>query len=261
MKIIFIYILTAVVSISGICQQGQSFHGKKCAVVLTYDDALNVHLDKVIPVLDSLGLKGTFYLTANAPGCTKRIDDWKQAAAKGHELGNHTLFHPCVGDQPGREFVIPEYNLNNYTVKRMVDEISMTNAFLQTLDGKTKRTFAFTCGDTKIHDTAFIDLVKENIVAARTVYPGMPQQKDVQLYNLPCYGINGHTGEQMIKLVNEAMKTNGLLIFLFHGVGGEHPINVSLEAHNELLHFLKQHENEIWIPTALELAEYINQQK
>src|SRR5689334_12514889 len=71
--------------------------GKKCAVVLTYDDALNTHLDHVIPLLDSFGLKGTFYLTAYAPAC-KRIDDWRKAAAEGHELGNHTLFHPCIGN-------------------------------------------------------------------------------------------------------------------------------------------------------------------
>jgi sialate O-acetylesterase len=65
---------------------------RKCAVVLTYDDALNVHLDKVIPALDSLAMKGTFYLSAFYPGCKSRIADWR-AASKGHELGNHTLFH------------------------------------------------------------------------------------------------------------------------------------------------------------------------
>ena len=33
----------------------------------TYDDALNVHLDNVIPALDSLNLKGTFYLSGYFP--------------------------------------------------------------------------------------------------------------------------------------------------------------------------------------------------
>jgi sialate O-acetylesterase len=49
-----------------------------------------------------------------------------------------------------------EYDMNNYTVRRMVDETRMTNLFLQALDGKTKRTFAFTCGDMKIGDSSFI---------------------------------------------------------------------------------------------------------
>ena len=47
-------------------QSNAAWQGKKCAVVLTYDDALNVHLDNVIPLLDSLNFKGTFYLTAFA---------------------------------------------------------------------------------------------------------------------------------------------------------------------------------------------------
>ena len=94
---------------------------KKAAVVITYDDAINQHLDNAIPVLDSLGLKATFYVIATT----------------GHELGNHTLYHPCVGGK-GREWVRPEYDLRNYTVQRMLDETRMTNLFLRAMDGKTK---------------------------------------------------------------------------------------------------------------------------
>jgi peptidoglycan/xylan/chitin deacetylase (PgdA/CDA1 family) len=63
---------------------------KKCAVVIIYDDAINEHLDNAIPVLDSLGLKATFYLTAYSPACVKRLKEWRGVAASGHELGNHT---------------------------------------------------------------------------------------------------------------------------------------------------------------------------
>jgi len=80
------------------------WNGKKCAVALTYDDGLNVHLDKVIPVLDSAGFKGTFYLTGCREGVSRRIEDWRKAAARGHELGNHTLFHPCVAVANGRDY-------------------------------------------------------------------------------------------------------------------------------------------------------------
>src|SRR6187549_2205138 len=86
-------------------QNKTPWNGKKCAVVLTYDDALNVHLDNVVPLLDSLGLKATFYLSAYFPGCKERIAEWRKVAAHGHELGNHTLFHPCLGNIPGRSWV------------------------------------------------------------------------------------------------------------------------------------------------------------
>ena len=55
-------------------------NGKKCAVSLTYDDALNIDLDKVIPALDSVKLKGTFYLIASSKAFTNRLKEWKVAA-------------------------------------------------------------------------------------------------------------------------------------------------------------------------------------
>ena len=54
-------------------QFNQPWQGKKCAVVLTYDDAINQHLDNAIPVLDSLGLKATFYLTAFSTSMQTRL--------------------------------------------------------------------------------------------------------------------------------------------------------------------------------------------
>jgi sialate O-acetylesterase len=69
--------------------------------------------------------------------------------------------------------------------------------------------------------------------------------------------MNGQTGEQMIALVKEAMRTHTLLVFLFHGVGGGHSLNVSLKAHSLLLHFLKEHEKDIWIAPMVEIADYI----
>src|SRR5882757_6592437 len=107
-------------------QNNGPWRGKKAAVVLTYDDGYVQQLDNAIPVLDSLGLKATFYLSANFPAISERLNDWKKIAANGYELGNHTLYHPCAGGA-GREWVSKEYDMNTYTVKRMTDEIRMTN--------------------------------------------------------------------------------------------------------------------------------------
>jgi peptidoglycan-N-acetylglucosamine deacetylase len=242
---------------SATSQFNQPWRGKKCAVVFTYDDALNVHLDNAIPLLDSLAMKGTFYLTAFASGCKERLADWKKAAAKGHEMGNHTLFHPCIGGITGREWVKPDYDLNNYTVQRMVDETRMTNVLLEAIDGKTKRTFAYTCGDMKIGDSSFIRNLKNDFVAARAVRNEMHPIDQIDLYNVDCYAVNGETGEEMIDWVKKAMKTRSLLVVLFHGVGGEHSLNVSLPAHSQLLHFVKQNEKDIWIAPMIDVAEYI----
>jgi hypothetical protein len=73
------------------------------------------------------------------------------------------------------------------------------------------------------------------------------------------YMINGQTGEQLIALVKQAMEKKALLVLLFHGVGGEHDLNVSLEAHSKLLHFLKENEKDIWVAPLIDIAGYIKQ--
>jgi peptidoglycan/xylan/chitin deacetylase (PgdA/CDA1 family) len=67
---------------------------KKVIIVLTYDDGLASQLDIAIPQLDSLGFKATFFLTGYVG--PKTIPRWRQVALKGHELANHSLYHPCL---------------------------------------------------------------------------------------------------------------------------------------------------------------------
>jgi peptidoglycan/xylan/chitin deacetylase (PgdA/CDA1 family) len=242
-------------------QANKAWQGKKCAVVLTYDDALNVHLDNAIPVLDSLSFKATFYLSGAFDGCKKRLKDWRKAAETGHELGNHTLFHPCDGSKSGRSWLTAERDLSKYSVQRMTDEIKATNILLEAIDGKTQRTFAYTCGDMEINGNNFMDSLRNDFVAARAVRHEMHTLNDVDLYNVDCYMINGETGAQMIDLVKKAMDSSKLLVFLFHGVGGEHGINVDLQAHRELLYFLKNNEKDVWIAPMIEVAEHIKKQQ
>ena len=75
MKNIFLFFLL-ILSIVSYAQNENHWKGKKCAVVATYDDAINQHLDNAIPVLDSLGLKATFYVTAFSTPRQTRFNDW-----------------------------------------------------------------------------------------------------------------------------------------------------------------------------------------
>ena len=69
------------------------------AVSLTFDDGLRSHLATAIPMLDEYGLNGTFYLNppreGNAADWSARLAPWRVAAGNGHEIGNHSLTHPC----------------------------------------------------------------------------------------------------------------------------------------------------------------------
>ena len=236
--------------------QSNKWNGYKAAVVLTYDDALNVHLDNVVPALDSAGFKGTFYLTVSSQAFIKRMDEWKLAAIKGHELGNHTMYHPCRGGAD-RTWVRPEYDLNTYTIKRIEDEIKMTNVMLQTIDGKTERTFAYPCADTKAGGQSYIEAITDDFVGARGVRDEIIPFGKVDLYNTASFSMVNASGESMIELVKKGMKENGLVVFLFHGVGGEHNLNVDLKEHQKLVHFLKQNQNDVWVAPFIDVVKFL----
>lgn len=257
MKNIFLLFSITALALSLPAQSNNAWKGKRAAVVLTYDDGLNVHLTNTIPSLDSAGLRGTFYISDYANNLQSQISGWRKAAAKRHELANHTVWHPCEGGRAGREFVKGDYDMRFYTVRRITDEIRMMNNLLKAIDGKKKRTFAFPCGDTKIGDTAYIEGLQADFIAARGVSGVMPTINNVNLYDFPGLMVNGQTGDELIALVKQAEQKGALLVFLFHGVGGEHGLNVSLPAHRQLLQYLKQKQKDIWVAPLVEVAEYV----
>lgn len=237
-------------------QDKKLWNNKKCAIVLTYDDALDVHLDNVIPLLDSLNLKGTFYIIGSSDDFKRRMEDWRKAGKKGHELGNHSLFHPCNGG-PGRDFVTPGNDLRNYTLERTVNEILATNTLLKAVDGKDKRSFAYPCGDLKAGDSLYFNRLRKDLTGARGVRSAMNTIDKVNTDNIDSYMISNHSADYMINLVKEAVRTNSLLVFLFHGVGGGHNINVELSEHNKLLRYLGQNQKDIWVTTLVDAAGYV----
>lgn len=53
-----------------------------------------MHWHEVAPLLEAKGMRATFY-TPISPGFRTDLESWRSLAAAGHELGNHTVFHPA----------------------------------------------------------------------------------------------------------------------------------------------------------------------
>lgn len=237
------------------------WNGKKCAVALTYDDGLNIHLDKVMAVLESAGLRGTFYLTINRGAVRNRIEDWRAAAQRGHELGNHTLFHPCIAYGPQRDYrgwVKPEYDLSRYSVTRYADEILIANTFLKMIDGKDKRTLALPCGDdTAQRGQSVIPLVRDAFVGIRLAN-GENDNERLDVMRVRALSVDDrYSARDLIQMVKAAEQNRRLLVFLFHGVGGEHLDNVAADKHDALVRYLKSMESSIWTAPLIEILESV----
>ncbi len=238
-------------------------NGQKAAVSLSYDDALNSQLDHAIPTLNKYGLKGTFYLQLSSPVIDQRLAEWRAAAATGHELGNHTLFHQCSKSQPGRDWVEAHRDLDQLTVAQMKDQVRMANTMLYAIDGKRERTFTAPCIDKNAGGQNYIDAVKSEFVAIKLESGGVtPDMNKLDPYAVGVAFPTGVTGQQLIDIVKQAAAKGTMANFTFHGVGGDH-LMVSAEAHEELLKYLSANKNIYWVDTFVNEMKYVkaHQQK
>lgn len=237
--------------------------GKRAAVNLAYDDALNSQLDNAIPSLNKYGFKGTFYLQMNSETIAKRLPEWRTAAKKGHELANHSLFHQCSKAGPGRDWVLDDHNLDTMTAGQMTEQVLLTNVMLHAIDGKTERTFTAPCVDSMAGGENYINSVKSEFVAIKLSAGGVAENMNaVDPYNVGVDFPAKVTGEQLIARVKEAAEKGTMINFTFHGVGGDH-LSVTKEAHDELLRYLAKNKDIYWVDTFINIMKYVkdNQKK
>lgn len=236
-------------------------NGAKAAVNLAYDDALDSQLDNAIPSLNKYGIKGTFYLNVVSPTLTVRLDDWRAAAQKGHELGNHSIFHQCSKSSPGRDWVPADRDLDKVSVIQMQDQVKVANAFLHAIDGKTERTYTPPCIDLNAGGSNYVDGLKGEFVAFKAVGGGVtPDMKTLDPYRVGVDFPTNVTGAQLIAVVKEAAAKGTMANFTFHGVGGDH-LSVSTEAHDELVKYLADNKNIYWTDSFVTIMKYVKEQQ
>jgi peptidoglycan/xylan/chitin deacetylase (PgdA/CDA1 family) len=223
--------------------------GAKAAIVLTYDDALTSQLDHAVPVLEAAGFRGTFFLS-NVKAAD--IPRWRGAAANGHELGNHTVFHACAAANYPAD---PRYTSEAYTPASILKEIAQQNVLLTAIDGRPHHGFATPCGQSKAGGVDYLEALRAadlvEYVRGVFVTPGDLRAEVAKMdpMHIPARGFpDGVTGAELIDFVKQAEAGGGMGVILFHGVGGDY-LQVSDAAHRELIDWLKAHRSEIWVTT------------
>jgi peptidoglycan/xylan/chitin deacetylase (PgdA/CDA1 family) len=231
--------------------------GKKAAIALTYDDALHSQLKFAVPQLNERHLHGTFFLDVDiTPDDMLR---WREIAANGHELGNHSLFHPCPRAMlTGRE----HYAVENYTPENMVAEIAAMNNVLFGIDGKRERTYSVPCSQTFVGGIDYTDALRRSGLIKYVRTGGdqfnavLANPEKVDVFRIPSWGpVDSPDGPRLIAFVKRVMDVNGVGVFQFHGVGGDY-LRVSAQAHKELLDYLQQHP-EVWVVRFQDLFDYV----
>lgn len=234
--------------------------GAAGAVSLSYDDSVPVHHEKVAPLLERHGLRGTFYLTIRE---VRDAAAWKVVASRGHELGNHSLFHPCRRDPNRAAWLAAHYDLKEYTAARFRDELAVANKFLDVLDGGRPRTYGNVCTDLTIGNGAseqpMDPILAELFVAARGNITGRPvNPSSPQLMRLGHYDGDAKTFEQLRAEILAGTAQGGWVIYMFHGVGkGTHALYIDDAEHRKLVEWLGAQSGKLWTAPVVEVAQHL----
>ena len=140
--------------------------GKQGAVSLTYDDGLDSQLVNAAPQLEAYGFRGTFFLTQE--NMQARVDDWIALAARGHEIGDHTVTHPCE---------LRPYTGATFEARQLAPMESFLDAHFHQ---PRPRLFAYPCGATELgahgdlnaRRRIYLRLMRQDFLAARIVDGG-----------------------------------------------------------------------------------------
>lgn len=235
-------------------------HGYRAAVSLSFDDARLSQIDTGLPLLERLGVKVTFFVQPG--GVQQRLAGWKQAVAEGHEIGNHTITHPCTGN-----YDFSRNNaLENYDLRKIAAEIDGANAQIEKLLGVKPRVFAYPCGQkfvgAGLDVESYVPLVAERFIVGRSYLSESPNDPTiVDLSQAMGTSFDDMNFAQMRAVVDEAAQQGRWVIFVGHEIGRRGYQSTDTGALGSLVRYLKDPKNGIWLGTVGEIGSYIQQQR
>jgi peptidoglycan/xylan/chitin deacetylase (PgdA/CDA1 family) len=244
---------------AGAAKPGNPFewpNGKRAAVSLSFDDSRVSQIDAGLAVLRKEAVKATFYV--QAPGVEKRLEGWKSALAEGHEIGNHTVTHPCTGNYPfSRNNALEDYDL-----KRIAQQMDENNQRIQKLLGVTPKDFAYPCGLKFVgrgrKTKSYVSVVAERFLSGRGYLDEAPNDPSfVDLAQAMGTPFDDLTFEQMKKLVDEAVQNGSWIIFVGHEMGSRAYQTTDLQALTRLCDYLNDPANAIWVGTVEQIGTYV----
>lgn len=234
--------------------------GKKMALSLTFDDARLSQIDTGIPLLDKYGIKATFYVS---PGnFLERADLWKKTVKNGHEIGNHSVNHPCTGN-----FVWSRNNaLEDYTLEKMMTEIDSANKLIKEITGISPVSFAYPCGQTfvgrGINLQSYIPLIAIMFESGRGwLNEATNDPVFCDLSQLNATELDGKSFEQLMKLIESAKINGGWLILAGHEMNTGGTQTSQLLTIEEICKFVSDTTNGIWIDNVHNIASYVKSRR
>jgi peptidoglycan/xylan/chitin deacetylase (PgdA/CDA1 family) len=234
--------------------------GKRAAVSLSFDDGRASQVDAGTPLLDEYDVKATFYVVPSA--VEQRLEGWKKATANGHEIGNHSLNHPCTGNFAWAR----SKALEDYTLKKMRQELVEANKGIQELLGVKPEVFAYPCGQTFVgrgrHTKSYVPVVANLFRSGRGWLDEGPNDPGffdpAQLTGIE---MDGKDFDQILPLLEKAKETGQWVVLAGHEMGEGGAQTTSLTMLRKLIEYARDPANGIWLAPVGTVANYVQDQR
>lgn len=230
--------------------------GRRAAVSLSFDDARPSQVERGIPLLNSFGLRATFYVSVTA--LERRLGAWKQAVRDGHEIGNHTLHHPCSANFLWKK----SHMLEEYTLEQMESELEAADERIESLVGVRPRTFAYPCGQKFVgrgeETRSYVPLVARRFLAGRGFrdeFCNHPWRCDLA----QLFGVDADRApfEELRGWLEQTAQCDGWLVFCGHDTGMEGRQAMTTPTLESLCRFLADPAHGLWVDTVASVADFV----
>ena len=234
--------------------------GKEAAISLSFDDGRYSQVEGGTAFLDSLNTKATFYVLPGA--VNERLEGWKKAVAGGHEIGNHSLHHPCSGNFLWAR----NHALENYTLDSMELELTQANDLIQKQLGVRPNVFAYPCGQKFVgrgsNTKSYVPLVARMFVTGRGFLEETPNDPSfTDFAQITGIDMDGKDFEQILPFLQQATKNGQWVVLAGHEMGDGGAQTTRLAMLRKLIAYAQDPTNKIWIAPVGTIANYIQQQR
>jgi len=232
-------------------------NGCQAAISFTFDDGMASQLEIAVPRLEERGFRGTFYVNPRGEDWAERLAAWQPVQAAGHEIGNHTMAHPCsLNTGP---------TLQSWTLERMEADVCEAERRLDQLyPEQGARSFAYPCYESDVGRgptrTSYVPVIARHFPAARargtSIRGNDPRYAD--LHHLSSWAGERMSTAELVGLVESCPPEGWWGIYTFHGVNQGH-LPISEYDLCRLLDHLARSRDRFWVAPVIEVAQYILQ--
>lgn len=211
---------------------------KQCAISFTFDDGLIEHYTLVLPKLEELGFKATFWVNGNTinEGESGRMKEkprttWKQLkkmAQKGHEISNHGWSHK---------------QLTRCTPEEMHYEIKHNDSVIEAKSGIKPITF---CYPNNSKNNRVIEAASKNRVGTRIEQFQMGRKSTPEILNAK---------------IDSVLKNHQWYATMIHGITYGHDAFKDASVLWNHLNQVKALQDKIWVGTFGDISAYTKEQQ